>query len=105
VQTIGSSTSNKYSGGLEKFLLSLRPVAKLGEVLLWIMASPPASQIWRKGKKKTRGGDGKTINTICWKWLTLIEAQIGGVGGDALRPKPWTDEFKMYHAESFAEWV
>jgi hypothetical protein len=42
----------------------------------------------KKRKKKTLGEDGKIINTICWKWLTLIEGQIGDVGGDALRPKP-----------------
>jgi hypothetical protein len=42
---MGSSMSKNIVGGLEKFLLPLRPVVKFGEVLLWILASPLTSQI------------------------------------------------------------
>jgi hypothetical protein len=48
--------SKKYSGGLEKFLLSLQPVAKFGEVLLWIMASPGVEGPGRAGSQESRAG-------------------------------------------------
>jgi hypothetical protein len=43
---------------------------------------------------------GETINTLYWMWWTLVEAQIRGVGGPALKHALRLDILDMHLCKS-----